>query len=69
MLSLARDRLDYMVIGADGNSYNRYLGLNCLVYWYYDDTVDEDGNCGIARPESGREQCGCYLRLCNLSRD
>ena len=45
---LARDRLDYMVIGADGNSYNRYLGLNRLVYWYYDDTVDEEGTAELA---------------------
>lgn len=40
---LARNRLESMVIGSDGNSYNRYLGLDRLVYWYYDDTVDEEG--------------------------
>lgn len=40
---LARNRLEYMVTGADGNSYNRYLGSDYQVYWYYDYEVDEEG--------------------------
>ena len=40
---LARDRLEYMVTDADGNSYNRYLGSDYQIYWYYDGGLDEVG--------------------------
>ena len=40
---LEQKRLGYMVTGTDGSSYNRYLGSDYQIYWYYDAEPDEEG--------------------------
>lgn len=41
--AIEQARENYMVTGEDGIEYNRYLGEDYQVHWYYDHAVDESG--------------------------